>query len=436
MAKQHIGLKMKTVSQIIEEIRNTAGSNDKLAIMMDNKGDELLQRVFKMTYDPFIRFWIKGDRFTLFNHGDDYTLSESLDMIFEKIVSRELTGNMSAEYIEMILNGIPSEDQTVVINMLDKDQRCGVSVATINKVWPKLIPTMTLMKCADSSKDQKAVEMIQFPCFVQRKVDAARCIGVKQLDGEVVMLSSGGNPFQGLTKLYAELDKLTPGTVIDGELLQKGLDRKKSNGIANKSIKGTISKAEADNFEFIVWDCIPEDVYFNKKSYDVPYETRLIDLKAKAELFDSDTIRVVETFEVEDAAEADKILQSYWDQGEEGTIVKRKDGPWEAKRSRYAVKYKEVKEADFEITALEIGSGKNANRLGNILFKTADGAIESSVGSGFTDEERDEYWNRREELVGKIITVRYNMRVDNSLFLPRFVEIRFDKKVADTNDKV
>ena len=47
----------------------------------------------------------------------------------------------------------------------------------------------------------------------------------------------------------------------------------------------------------------------------------------------------------------------------------------------------------------------------------------------------------RDQLIGKIVAVKYNMRIQNksgeeSLFLPIFVEVREDKDVADTLDDI
>lgn len=425
---------MTTVASIISSIRSTSGSNDKLAILTKHKDNEVLKRVFELSYNPFIRFYLKADRVNAPYSTGDFTISEAMDKLVSRLASREVTGNAAVEEATAIANSLFKEYQKVFLNILDKDQRCGVSVSSINKVWPGLIPKMVLSKCADSSKDVKAVEMIQLPALLQLKVDAARCIADR--NETTVFLSSGGNEFMGMDTLRSELERLVPsGYVVDGELRQKNMNRKKSNGIANKAIRGTITQAEADNFEFIVWDIIPSEVYWNEKVYSRPYSLRLADLRA----FVGDSsarVQVVETHVVETLTEADRILQQYLDAGEEGTILKRMDGPWENKRSRYAVKYKEIKEADFVVTGLFLGTGKNADRLGYIEYETADGVIKASVGSGFSDKERDELWQDRDKLVGKVITVRYNQRVDDSLFLPRFVEVRYDKQEADTEDKI
>lgn len=80
------------------------------------------------------------------------------------------------------------------------------------------------------------------------------------------------------------------------------------------------------------------------------------------------------------------------------------------------------KRADVRITGYKQGTGKNAGMLGS--FTTNHG----SVGTGFTDAMRIDYWARREEMVGKIIEVSYRETTDDDkLRFPAFQRERFDK---------
>ena len=73
--------------------------------------------------------------------------------------------------------------------------------------------------------------------------------------------------------------------------------------------------------------------------------------------------------------------------------------------------------------------------LGALVCESRNGNLKVNVGSGFSEEQRKEYWN--ENLVGKIVSVKYNEIINRktdsvkSLFLPVFMEIREDKTVAD-----
>ena len=78
------------------------------------------------------------------------------------------------------------------------------------------------------------------------------------------------------------------------------------------------------------------------------------------------------------------------------------------------------------------GKGKYVGRLGGLscVGEIEGKLIKVNVGSGLTDHHRA---MPDSEFIGKIIEVKYNTIIkDNnndyySLFLPRFVQVRFDK---------
>jgi len=132
------------------------------------------------------------------------------------------------------------------------------------------------------------------------------------------------------------------------------------------------------------------------------------------------------------------IFEDYLSRGLEGLILKDGSGVWEDKRAKHQIKFKGELECDLKIVAVEEGIGKAAGMLGAIVCESADGIVKVNVGSGFTDALRKQYW--KENLVDKIVAVKYNARIKNkageeSLFLPVFIELRDDKDVAD-NSKV
>lgn len=429
------------ITKIFQLIDNASGSNEKLAILEKNKDNEDLKKVFLYTNDPFIRFYVKSERLKpgeidleSFYEAKEYKFSEALTML-ERVINRDITGNAAIDYISDIITGLSGEEGDLLKRTIDKNLRCGIKAKQANKIWPGLIREMPIMKCADAAKDAKAMEMMVFPAYAQLKIDAARCTAVKYED-RIELLSSNGKLFQKLESLTAELDSMMEvGDAIDGELWFAKLPRKQSNGKANKSLKGTIKPSEANDVQFIVWDKLESFDIFDKLVIETPYRQRLESL-IQSIPENADHVELVEMRIVESFDELNEYLISVYARGEEGLILKHMDGPWEFSRSRYGIKFKESKEADFEITEINLGTGSNANRMGDVQFKTSDGVITSGVGIGFTDEDRQYFWDNRDQLIGKIITVRYNMRVDDSLFLTRYVELRFDKDVADTEDRV
>lgn len=67
--------------------------------------------------------------------------------------------------------------------------------------------------------------------------------------------------------------------------------------------------------------------------------------------------------------------------------------------------YEKMDDFDLRIVDCEEGTGRNKGRLGAFVVDYKGNRV--NVGSGFSDEERDKYWTKREELIGRVITVKY-----------------------------
>jgi DNA ligase-1 len=98
------------------------------------------------------------------------------------------------------------------------------------------------------------------------------------------------------------------------------------------------------------------------------------------------------------------------------------------------MKYKPVHDYDLTVIGVDLGTGKNKGRMGALICEGLDDGkhIVVNVGSGFTDTERLEYWNNRNELLGRTVVVMadavtFNQSGHYSLRFPRFLRFRDDK---------
>ena len=118
-------------------------------------------------------------------------------------------------------------------------------------------------------------------------------------------------------------------------------------------------------------------------------------------------------------------------------MINVSDAPYECKRSKNILKGKVFQEADLRIIGFQEGEGNFKDTLGALVVNYKGNKV--AVGSGYTWEERDEFWNKRENLIGKIVTVQYFEESKNSktglvsLRFPVFKQIRDDKTEESYN---
>jgi hypothetical protein len=425
------------LNKFFNSLADNASRNFKIEQLTANSDNETLREVVRLALDPFTQFYQrKIPKYTPNNNPLGDNLDWALDQLLTMLASRKVTGNAAIEHLQYVLENITADNAKVIERIIQKDLKCGVQVSTANAVWTGLVHEYPVMLC--SPFDEKLVNKIKFPAYVQLKMDGMRFNAIVK-DGKCEFRSRNGKEIQLLGFLETDFIKMAAGfnMVFDGELLvnDKGviLDRQTGNGILNKANKGTISDLDARKVRATVWDVIPFDA-FASGICKVDYATRLNGLERMIQKSSPAKVNLVQTDLVQTLDMAQSIFESYLADGLEGIILKSSDGIWEDKRSKSQIKFKGELECDLRVVGVQMGTGKYDGMLGAILCESADGVIKVSVGSGFSDEQRKELM--KQNLLDKIAAIKYNMRIKNkageeSLFLPVFIELRDDKDVAD-----
>lgn len=463
-----------SILSILNELKQESSTKGKEAILVRNSANDLLKRVMFLTYGN-LQYYIKTIP-ELNGTGDD-DITTALDVLEHRLATRSVTGHDAIDLLVSTMEQLNADDQEVVKRIIKRDLDVKVSGTTANKVWPKLIPQQPQMLA--SSYSEKSLSNIKYPAIAQLKADGARCFA--EITGtSIVLKSRNGNEYTNLTDienalraLYNQIqDEFPEGVCIDGELVytsnESGLSflqedepkvvlRSESNGIANKSLKGTISQAEQSKMMYQVWDLYSLDTAYNN-ARSAPYAKRFEKLKS---LQFERNIAVIESTVVNNLNEARAVYKKYVDEGLEGIILKNMNSLWENKRSKNQVKFKEEITIDMKITGV-YPHKKDDNKLGGFSIESACGTIKCNVGSGLTDtnsvkidgkwveiplEKRDslnrEYlWSIKDDLIGSIIEIKCNGWVDSQdkvekgLFLPIVMRLRHDKDTANTFDEV
>lgn len=423
------------LNQFFNMLAANPSRNFKIEQLKLVKDNDLLRDVVCMSLDPFLQFHIRRiPEYTPIINDTMRSMHLRTALAELSLLSnRTVTGHAGIAHLTKILSSLSLDDAKVIERIIDKSLDCGLDTSTANKVWPNLIPEFPVMLC--SPYEEKLVNKIKFPAFVQKKEDGMRFNAIIR-NGMVEFRSRNGKLISLIGNLETEFLNLANGDcVYDGELLVvkdgKILERKEGNGILNKANKGTISPEDARCVFAVIWDCIPlED--FNRGKCDILYKDRIRDILH----LNDDTrhlssefpkIHFIETHIITTLEDAQILFQEYLADGHEGIILKDMNSIWEDKRSKFQIKFKAELDLEAEVIGWEEGSGKYIGKMGSLICRHND--INFSLGSGFDDVQRLEF--TKEYIVGKIVTVKYNAVITDktgkkSLFLPIFREERSD----------
>lgn len=438
------------IREMIMVLQNEGSKNGKIAIL--KTADLIFQEVLRFAYNPEFNYYIKAARKPA-NYGSQtlYELWPQVGSLLIDLHNREITGNVAHEAVTNLMSWMKKEEADIFENILKRDLRCGINVATINAAIDGLIPEYPYMRCSLPDKSNLGKFNWKAGVISQEKADGMFVNIIRKEGGGILIQSRNGsifpmNEFGTLVSGLQQLEGFLDETVLHGEMVVtdisgRVLPREEGNGILNSVLKG-------GEFPYglyptvYLWDTIPLVDYKNGVC-ETPYNNRLYRLQKMAESAPFDNIRVIETRVVHSMAEAREHYTEMTEAGKEGTILKHPVSIWKDGTSKDCVKFKIEAEVDLLVTGVNEGNGKNAETFGSLVCQSSDGLVEVAV-SGFTDADRVRIAGELDQWIGKrIITVRANNLMPipqnggkRSLFLPRFVEERLDKTEADSLDKI
>lgn len=440
---------MSTIYNILKELENTNSSNEKLAIMEANKDNEVLKKCFELAYSPTINFFIKKIP-DGWQHTDKMNTSwESVFSVLEDLSSRKVTGNAALELLTDTLNIIDHEMADIVTRVVRKDMKCGVGKTICNKIWKGLIVVPPRQGAASmNEKSLKKLHSIK-NLAIELKSDGSYAASI--CGENSTMMSRNGNPLT-IEPLSLHLScGAFEGYALEGELvydLSKST-REEGNGKITKIVKGTASEEDKNNVFYQVWDCVLLKKYQPKGKDPTPNWMRreVLQLCYKKYLsFCNDQcitpkIILIDRHENITVDEAMCIFEGYVRDGMEGAIAKDMDSGWaDTGKPAYCIKLKRKEPADLKVVGTYEGKegSKYAGMLGGLYCESECGRIRVSVGSGFSDEERQEFLTNPPPIIeAEYDSITKDKKtLQESLFLPIYKRPRYDKDVGDTYEQI
>jgi DNA ligase-1 len=264
----------------------------------------------------------------------------------------------------------------------------------------------------------ETIDSIKFPVYVTPKLDGIRCL---KIDGQIV--SRTFKPIRNAELAAAVKDLLPDGS--DGELIMGGTFQNTTSMVM--SADKTIGNEKA---YFYWFDYVLDD---NKK----PYLERINDMKKfvedHPEILTASPVKIVPLVptEINTIEELLQYESEVLEEKFEGVMLRSANGPYKFGRSTLKefslVKMKKFDDDEAIITGFselqkntnektkdEFGYAKRSSHKNGKIDQDTLGSLDVnwngihfSIGSGFTAEQRKEFWNDRDNLVGKIVKFKY-----------------------------
>ena len=344
-------------------------------------------------YDPFRRYGIKDHH--AIGRGDQLIDINGFTLL-DSLAEHALTGHAAIRAVTEYVRLLTPKSGKLFIMILDKNFKMGMAAKTINAEFPGWIPEHPVM-LAKLYKPEK----VKWPALICPKID-----GVRGIYRNGKLFTRNGHRLKGLEHIENSLRGYNED--FDGELDIPGKSFQEASGLIRAHTT-------------------TPDVVFNV--FDVPSisEPFYIRLTAMEDMnLVNGITKLVPHMRTVDENAAYRQYSACRNMGYEGAIIKSMDHFYENKRSWHWQKLKNTSSLDLPVMDIFEGTSKYKGMLGGVKVLYHSKYVK--VGSGFTDEERQRYWEDPYAIVNKIVEVLYQEETrDGSLRHPRFAGIRSDK---------
>ena len=443
---------------IIDEISAESSNNNKITILKKNADNEEFKKLLKFVYDDFIRTGLSvktlnetpRSSVVATDYIGEYTLEGLMDYVKE-----HNTGTLSTVYLIQDFASLFNDDtKQFIYQIFGKELKIGITAKTINKALGKgFIREFSVQLAHPYHKYTDKVPGSEFT--LTQKLDGHRSVFIVK-NGKGQFYTRKGLPINGLEIQTEQALKLADSLgnhgaedyVLDGELLLSNDENMETKDLFRATSRILRSEtADKSNIQYNVFDALSTKEFEDGKSENTFADRKRFLTMAFSD-FDYnepqsiDHIHLVKDLYVGSDISIIKKLQHEFVEpnGWEGLMLNLNNEYYVTKRTSGLLKIKEFFDADVLVKDVFEGTGKLKGTLGGIIIDYK--GYEIKVGTGFTEVDRDFYWNNPDEIIGKIVDISYFEETHNqnnnniSLRFPVFVEKRTDKTFADISYEV
>jgi DNA ligase-1 len=421
------------VQNMVTALRNTSSTKDKEDIIkincgiFNNPSAIFAKKILLYTYHPLWQYNVTSDNLKKKNYliarKNEY--NNFFDLL-DALKSRKITGHDAIAAVNSFIEH-NDEYEELIHCIIDKDLKTRAGDKIINKAIPDHIPEFSV---ALADKYEPKLVDWKDGWYVSRKIDGARCIAIVDNNGDTTFYSRTGKEFDTLDIVRGGIKALGVSDVVfDGELCLVDDD-------GNEDFQGVMKQLKKKdhtipNPSFKIFDMITHDEFYSKKgTKNRPYSIRLANLTEIMSNNECPCLTLLEQELIHNDGHFQEWVKEAADYGWEGVML-RADEPYKGKRSKELLKVKKFFDDEYEVIDTEMGDFRyvkdsaewEETMLSCVMIQHKKNIVR--VGSGFTIEQRQEFYQNPSKILGKIITVQYFEETKNqdggiSLRFPTF----------------
>jgi len=405
------------VLDCFENVAAAKGTNAKKVLLKEYLGNLYFSTLLSYTFNPYRSFHVVKVPKTKKEERKPIEPRESWKAFIlnaDKCSKREVTGNSAIALMQETFRQSSEAQEKWMRKVLKKSLAIGVSTKTLNKVQSNFIPTFDVALA--QKFEMKRIKGSQ--TFIEPKLDGIRCLAI--VENRVAKLyTRAGKLITNFDDTVGKDLSLLNDGCYDGEIMSTDFTE------LMRQVYRKENKDVSDVY-FGLFDYIPIKEWKSKTS-KTPAWRRYETLSCRLQLAKTSHLKLVERRRIKsDYDEIKRIHDEYVTQGYEGAMLKDIQAFYCFGRDWSVMKFKAFFDADVPIIGMQEGTGKHEGKLGSFLVDYK--GVNVSVGSGLTDDLREQLWQEPDEHIGRIIEVRYQEETpDGSLRFPTFVCFRNDR---------
>ena len=442
---------LKSAVQAFWDIQKESIKKNKEKLFFKNSNNEEFVVMMHLLLDDMITTGIAIKKFERDTSVSEGTLFSNIKDLTRYVLDNNTGSGEVVESIKVSIAMLPPEYQEFMKQLFTKTFKCGATLKTVNKAFgEEVIPEFS---CQLAHPYEKHVGKVKGKSFtLTRKLDGYRLQCLIDVKNEKVeFFTRKGKPILGLDQLSNEVWSFVQtnnlqesqflfenGIYFDGEaVLVDPTGKLSETELFQATSKVMRADGEKHNVKFSLFDFMSVSEFMVDKTSILSYGER----RESLESLSYDNVKLVDLVEKlyqgTDINEVDRLMEEVSKpNGWEGLMLNIDEAKYQCKRTADLLKIKQFYYAD--IPVIDVYEGEKGKKyegmMGGAVCQFKDFTID--IGSGWTDEQRKEYWSEPSKLIGQMVEIQYqgetiNEKGGRGLRFPTLQRLRPDKTIED-----